>query len=225
MKLKRMKEKMAFIEGLKKEDNQSVLKKLSTIQKLSQDKNSEVRQELASWLVLFDSEEIEDVLYQMLFDKNGMVRLEAVDSICMGRKEKTIEKVKTMMSDQGYLIRAYAVLTMFDLITNCYGRNEEAFKRYEEIVAPYFHTEKNERVLMEYYHNQFHMDNEKGLELLEKSYVQAVDEGDDRLVWPLLHTFREIKNSDNEKKIDDILNYGLERILPVQRQLAEKIMG
>ena len=218
-----MKDKLAFIEGLKKDNNETVLKKLATIQKLSQDKNSEVRQELASWLVLFDNEEIEDVLYQMLFDKNRMVRLEAVDSLSIGRQEKTIEKVKTMMSGEGYLIRAYAVLTLFDLITNRYGKNEEGFQRYEEIVAPYFRAEKEERVLIEYYHNQFHMDNEKGLELLGKSYISAVDKGDDRLVWPLLRTFQEIKNSNNKMKMDEILNYGLELILPVQRELAEKI--
>lgn len=225
MKLKRMKDKLAFIESLKGDNNQTVLKKLATIQRLSQDKNSEIRQELASWLVLFDNEEIEDVLYQMLFDKNGMVRLAAVDSICMGRQEKTIEKVKTMMGGQGYLIRAYAVLTMFDLITNRYGRNEDAVKRYEEIVAPYYQVEKNERVLIDYYQNQFHMDNEKGLEMLGKSYMHAVDEGDAGLVWPLLHIFRDIKNSNNEKKIDDILNYRMEHILPVQRELAERIIN
>ena len=49
-----MKDKLAFIENLKKDNNETVLKKLATIQRLSQDKNSEVRQELASWLVLFD---------------------------------------------------------------------------------------------------------------------------------------------------------------------------
>ena len=201
-----------------------MLKKLPTIQRLSQDKNSEVRQELASWLVLFDNQEIEDILYQMLFDKNRMVRLEAVDSLCIGRQERTIEKVKTMMSGEGYLIRAYAVLTMFDLITNRYGKNEEAFQRYEEIVTPYYQAEKDERVLIEYYHNQFQMDNEKGLELLAKSYVQAVDGPDYGLVWPFLHTFRDIKNCINEKKIESILNYRIENILSVQRELAEKIV-
>ena len=69
------------------------------------------------------------------------------------------------------------------------------------------------------------MDNEKGLELLGKSYMHAVDDGDDRLVWPLLRTFKGIKNSNNKTKIDEILNYGLEQILPVQRELAEKIIS
>ena len=90
---------------------------------LANDKNIDVRLTLARQLVLFDSDEIEEILYGMLFDQNRLVRLEAIDSISIGRHEKSIEKVQVMLREEGFLIRMYAVATLFDLITNAYGMN------------------------------------------------------------------------------------------------------
>ena len=91
------------------------------------------REMLAENLVLFECEEAEEILYNMLSDKNRMVRLEALDSICIGRSQKAIEKVATMMSGQWYLIRMYAVMTLFDLLTNASGVNETSvYKGYKQ---------------------------------------------------------------------------------------------
>lgn len=223
MKLKTMKEKMLFIDGFSEEDNQSIKKKLSIIRKLSLDKNPEIRMELAKQLVLFDIDEIEEILYQMLFDKNRGVRLEAIDSLVIGRQEKTIEKVKNMMEGEGYLIRAYAVSTIFELITNHYGINSYAFEKYEEIASRSYLNEKNPRVLIIYYQNYVFLDNENGLHLLENVYTEAVEQKNYELIWLLLHVFKEIQNCRNKEHVNKILNYKIEKLLSAQKELVIKM--
>ncbi|MFQ9390359.1 MAG: hypothetical protein ACLR1V_17490 [Coprococcus sp.] len=52
-------------------------------------------------MVIFDCDEVEDILYGMLDDKNRMVRLEAVDSLSVGRHEESIKKVAAMLVKEG----------------------------------------------------------------------------------------------------------------------------
>ena len=165
--LKTIKEKLAFIDSLDSMDNQSVQSWLGTIVLLANDRNTEVRMALAKQLVIFDCDEVEDILCRMLEDKNKMVRLEAVDSLAVGRHEKSIEKVATMLVKEGSMIRMYAAATLFDLIINAYGMNEKAFGKYRGIVKSEFENEKNLRVLLIYYRNEYYMQPEKGLYLFK----------------------------------------------------------
>lgn len=223
MYFKNVKEKINFIDKLCEDDNQSIQKKIPVLFQLSKDKNTDVRINLASELVLFDHIEIEDILYYMLFDKNRMVRLEALDSLSVGRQQKTIEKVKSMLDGEGQLIRAYAVFTLFHLITNCYGFNEEAFERYNSIAAKSFSAEKDPRVLIEYYQNQYYINNKQGMQLLERSYIEAVEKEKYNLIWPLLHIFQEIQNTQNREWMNKVLEYKAENLLPAQKELMDKI--
>ena len=68
---------------------------------------------LAENLVLFECEEAEEILYNMLSDKNRMVRLEALDSICVGRSQKANREschyVEWAMVSDSYVCRTIAV--------------------------------------------------------------------------------------------------------------------
>lgn len=92
MKFKNVNEKRRFIDSLEKMDNQSIREIIDIIDLLASDKNIDVRRILAKQMVIFDCDEVEDILYGMLDDKNRMVRLEAVDSLSVGRHEESIKK-------------------------------------------------------------------------------------------------------------------------------------
>ena len=143
MKFKNVNEKRRFIDSLEKMDNQSIREIIDIIDLLASDKNIDVRRILAKKMVIFDCDEVEDILYGMLDDKNRMVRLEAVDSLAVGRHEESIKKVAAMLVKEGCMIRMYAVTTLFNLITNAYGMNERAFEKYNLIVKSSFQAEKN----------------------------------------------------------------------------------
>lgn len=224
-RFKNVREKLQFIEKLCDDNNQSIVEKLTILDSLSKDCNAEVRWTLASQLVLFDHPEIEKLLCNMLPDKNSLVRLEALDSLSIGRQPETIEKVKTMLTNEGKLIRAYAVLTLFDLLLNCYGDNETTFDIYREATAESLRQEHNPRVLLEYYHNQYLMGEGQGLQQLKELYEDAVEKQFYHLIWPLLHTFQEIQNEKNAGDIKEVLGYEMEKLLLVQRELVEEIIG
>lgn len=143
MKFKNVNEKRRFIDSLEKMDNQSIREIIDIIDLLASDKNIDVRRILAKQMVIFDCDEVEDILYGMLDDKNRMVRLEAVDFLAVGRHEESIKKVAAMLVKEGCMIRMYAVTTLFNLITNAYGMNERAFEKYNLIVKSSFQAEKN----------------------------------------------------------------------------------
>lgn len=224
MKFKNVKEKLLFIEKLEKETNFSVLKQISSINKLSKDENTEVRIELARQLVLFDNDEIEDILYHMLYDKNRMVRLEAVDSLSIGCQMKTIEKVRTMLSKEGYLIRGYAAATLFDLIINHYGFNKKALEKYYEYTQETFTQEENIWVKIQYYINDYLLGDESGLDWLEKTYKEVVDSQNFSLIWTLLNSFQEIMTYRNKERIHNILNYKKEKLNDNQQIKLSRII-
>ena len=175
MKFKNVNEKRRFIDSLEKMDNQSIREIIDIIDLLASDKNIDVRRILAKQMVIFDCDEVEDILYGMLDDKNRMVRLEAVDSLSVGRHEESIKKVAAMLVKEGCMIRMYAVTTLFNLITNAYGMNERAFEKYNLIVKSSFQAEKNQRVLLAYYQNEYYMQPKKGILLLKKIYTDILD--------------------------------------------------
>lgn len=219
--LKTIKEKLAFIDSLDSLDNQSVQRWLGEIALLANDRNTEVRMALAEQLVTFDCDEVEDILCSMLDDKNRMVRLEAVDSLSVGRHEESIEKVAAMLVKEGSMIRMYAAATLFDLITNAYGMNEKAFEKYRWIVKSEFENEKNLRVLLIYYRNEYYMQPEKGLFSFKDIYIYILDNERFDLVWTILHIFSELKNKNNSSEIQQILEYKAEKLLPVQKEFIE----
>ena len=45
------------------------------------------------------------------------------------------------------------------------------------------------------------------------------------MIWPLLHTFQEIQNEKNAGDIKEVLGYEMEKLLLVQRELVEEIIG
>lgn len=113
MKWKNKKKKIQYIEEMSKWDNQLIQQKFSVLLKLSKDKNPEVREMLAENLVLFECEEAEEILYNMLSDKNRMVRPRGVRfDLCWTEPESNRESCHydewTMVSDS-YVCRNDAV--------------------------------------------------------------------------------------------------------------------
>ena len=209
MKFKNVNEKRRFIDSLEKMDNQSIREIIDIIDLLANDKNIDVRRILAKQMVIFDCDEVEDILYGMLDDKNRMVRLEAVDSLSVGRHEESIKKVAAMLVKEGCMIRMYAVTTLFNLITNAYGMNERAFEKYNLIVKSSFQAEKNQRVLLAYYQNEYYIQPKKGILLLKKIYTDILDNEKYDLVWTILHILSEIRQKARNNQQRDTANIGI----------------
>ena len=225
MKFKNVKEKIKFINSLDNENNQTILNSISILSRLAKDKNVGVKEALARQLVTFDSDEVENILYDMLSDKNRMIRLEALDSLSIGRHDTTIDKVGSMIEREGYLIRMYAVLTLFDVITNAYGLNEKAYDKYKGIIDKSFHLEKNLRVLSAYYQNEYYLNQETGLQLLKSLDFNALETEEYSLIWTVLHIFKEIRNKRNYKEIQQIVECKKEKLLPIQKIFVDDMQA
>lgn len=224
MKFKNVKDKWRFIEKLEQEDNVSIQKYLHVIQQLAKDKNIDVRRDLAERLGFFEGDKIEEILCQMLDDKNRYVRLEALDSLFAGRMEKTIDKVKTMLSGQYFLTRGYAVYTLFHLIVNCYGFNQGAITYYNQCIQSSLQKEENEWVKLDYYETQYWSGDESGLDFLIDQYKNVMDDKSHLYTWTFINLFEEMLGYRNKEKIHSILNYKKEQLLEQQQIKVENIL-
>lgn len=69
----------------------------------------------------------EIILYRMTYDRDYMVKLEAVDSLCIARSKKSLQRVKKLTEARDSLIRAYAYMSLIDIVEN---RNIKSEKNY-----------------------------------------------------------------------------------------------
>ena len=104
---------------------------LMQMYRMEKDKDSCIRWSLAEALVNRYTPESEAMLRRMACDKDGLVRIEAIDSLCIGREEATLPLLRRKMRQaDDYLERGYAVLSYFDVWLNRYGYRRESMSRY-----------------------------------------------------------------------------------------------
>lgn len=62
----------------------------------------------------------------MTFDKEDIVKLEAVDSLCIGKTEMSLQRLKKLCRDDDYYVRYFAIQSFCDVFTRIHGQTAEA---------------------------------------------------------------------------------------------------
>ena len=87
----------AFINKALDEEYCFTAKDFETARKLSVSKDELVRTDIACLLALYENDISESILYDMTFDKSSLVRVNAVDSIGLGKRKDTFDRVYHLM--------------------------------------------------------------------------------------------------------------------------------
>lgn len=115
---KNLDEKLSIIEEI--EDSEDIAEAdLSILDKLSRDKDDEIRARVAEVLVFTNSIKAENILIRLIKDKDELVRVNACDSLCNSNSVETVDYLKErILKDKSNLVKGYAVLSLADVAIN-----------------------------------------------------------------------------------------------------------
>ena len=110
-----------------------------------------MRTDIAALLALYENDISESILYDMTFDKSSLVRVNAVDSIGIGRRKVTFDRVYHLMQyDKVPLVRSYAVLSQYDIFEKLADKPFSKEKYIEELINC-LGRETHREVMISYY--------------------------------------------------------------------------
>ena len=94
-------------------------KDIKYLRQLSRSKNWENRSRVAELLSSCQQDFAEEILYEMTFDKDELVRADAVDSLGVGKTEKSFERLWHLAQyDRSELVQFHAVLSCGEVYGN-----------------------------------------------------------------------------------------------------------
>lgn len=108
--------------------------------------DSEVRCDVAELLCSNYSLWNEVTLIRMTFDRDELVRLNAIDSLCIGKTKLALRRLLRLSYSKNELIRAYCYLSIIDVLNN---RNKTYEKRsYFHYIIKRLKMERSDKVLL-----------------------------------------------------------------------------
>ena len=129
-----------------REKNKYNLVDLTLIHLLSLCPDNEVRNDVAELLCLDYLLWNELTLLRMTFDPNELVRLNAVDSLSIGRTRLSLRRLVKLSYARDELLRGYCLMSIIDIINNRDNINEKRI--YLHYVKKRLEKEKSDRVLL-----------------------------------------------------------------------------
>lgn len=178
------------------------LKKMYHMEK---DRDSLVRADLAKALVNKYTPESETMLRRMACDRDELVRIEALDSLCIGREKASLALLKWKMKKaEERMERGYAASSYFTVWINRYGYHRESMQKYLESVEEIYQQEKDSWVLAHYERNRYKAGEKNALERLTAILMEESKE-DSYVGYAAKSCMGEIMNIFNKNEMKNIL--------------------
>ena len=223
-KEKRKYEKFKYEKLVSIEANKKIISErdISCLISFAKSKDPIIRSWVAELLVNKYTKQSEETLYHMTFDRKDIVRLNAVDSLCIGKHLKSLQRLKSLFKDDDYLIRGYAISSHFDVSMNIYGRKFNANNKYVDLMKKLLKSEASPWVEVSIYHNMYLCGLEAGLGKIAYILEEAAQNGDFEVVWCVLHTLDELLTQNNEVFIRGIIKRVYPLLLDVQKDYIKE---
>lgn len=177
--------------------------------KFSHSFDDELRWEAAELLCDHYTPKAEKVLRRMTYDRCYIVRLNAVDSLCIGKSKKTLKRLYILTKSRDELIRMYAYQSTNDIIGNRNIREEK--RRYLKwIQGGVLESDSSDKVKLVMYGELYKMGFLKYLVRFNEIVKRMIKEKDNKEVWLILNILKSI--------MDDTV-YDYETIMKIVRSL------
>lgn len=179
--------------------------------KFSHSFDDELRWEAAELLCDHYTPKAEKVLRRMTYDRCYIVRLNAVDSLCIGKTKKTLRRLYMLTKSRDELIRMYAYQSTNDIIINRNIRKEK--NRYLRwIQSGVIENDPSDKVKLVMYGEFYKMGLQKYLAQFDEIVKKKIKAKDNREVWLILNIL---------KNIIDTADYDYEAIMKIIESLGE----
>lgn len=164
------------------------------------------------------NEEDEERLRRMSFDKDELVRINAVENMERGIQEKTLKCLYEWMRKGGWIVRSYAVSSFFSVWVNRNGYTKSSVRKCWRKMEKLYKKEEYPRVLADYEAVKYLCGDEKGLAGLKAILCEG--QGQYYSQHAALNLLQNIRNIYNAEEINRIIEdaipymddaYGLKR--------------
>ena len=172
---------------------------------LAYSRNAEIRKKVASLLVDQYSERNETVLYHLTFDKEDIVKLEAVDSLCIGKTEMSLQRLKKLCRDDDYYVRYFAIQSFCDVFTRIHGQTAEAKQILITFLQKLIIEEEAGLVRLAIYKGLFLCGDSDASAKIVSLLVDAMKKNDNRFISPALNILCEMTDilpNDLRKQVE-----------------------
>lgn len=198
------------------------LEDVSILVSFARSKNELIRSWAAELLVNRYTEQSEEILYHMTYDRCDIVRINAVDSLCIGKQLKSLQRLESLFEDDDYLIRGYAVLSHFDVTVNIYGENYNVDNRYIDLMESLLASDTSAWVKVCIFNNLYLCGCEPGIDKIADILDKAVRDGDFKVVWCVLYTLDELVTGGNEAFIKAMTRKVYSSLIPAQQEYVRE---
>ncbi len=144
----------------------------------------------------------EKALRMLTYHEKSSVRAKAVEALCMGIQESSINRLYELLSCETNLIRGYAVSAWFDVWVNRNGYTEESMAGYQKNAEAFYQKEKDFWVKIFFEKNRYLSGDKAGLTELKRFLCENQGYGIPETIVKLL---LDIRNLENEKEINRVL--------------------
>lgn len=191
-----------YLRRLEKTRRRLKREELETLYALSIAPDPEVRGDVASLLMDHYEEKSEEVLLRLTYDNEPLVRSNAVDSLRIGRREHTAERLLILAAtDSNCGVRGYAVHSLYDVFINTRGDSDATLSRLSALLKPLQLRESDPWVLICYYCILYLCGEQECLKLL----LDSLEDSSEHIRSSAVEAFWDILNEDNQAVIEAAL--------------------
>lgn len=142
----------AFLTHLEKTRRRLTARELEQLYTLAFYPDPLIRSDVAALLVDHYEEKSEEVLLRLTYDSDSLVRTDAVDSLCIGRREATLERLIHLIEyDSEYTVRGFAAHSAYDVFVNMFGDSDKTHQVVCGVLEPLLQKERNRWVHVCYF--------------------------------------------------------------------------
>lgn len=189
------------------------------------DNNSLYRSDAVEILGIRCNEMDEELLRKLSQDKaDDLVRVCALQSLQMGREEKTLKCLYERMRTGGWMVRGYAVCAFFDVWVNRNGYTKDSIRKCWRKAEKLYKKEKDPWVLSAYEEVRYLCGYEDGLEKMKKILCEG--QGNEYVQGITFGQFTYLRNIYNESKINQMIKDSIEymRDFPWRQKEAQDFL-
>lgn len=145
----------------------------------------------------------EIILLKMTFDPDEIVRINAVDSICIGNRKITMKRLVKLSHSKDELVRAYSFLSLIDVLENRNNIKEKNI--YFKYIKKRMKKEKNNKVLLMVNSSLYSLGYRKQGMIIYKIIEQELS-GKLEDFWLIMNIIDEIADKSNGIYLLNIIN-------------------
>ena len=193
-----------YLIDLESSDEEISSSDIDTLCGLAESSDSLVRSRVASLLADHYDERSVDALLKLADDSNRLVRTEAADSLYIAKSQEVFDKLADLaQNDPYYLVRGYAVMSLFYVYINMYGESMSAEQGLLKTLLEYYEKEDDDWVLVSYYKTFY----ECGDKTFFQNLIDSMTNPEPDIRGITVQAFMDILSSENKQIIKDTVFY------------------